>query len=185
MEYPTHFVDAIQVVPDVLPQSTCDAFISRFHQEDARQKRQLVPDHLSFTQLTINHVWPELVPSLALMFRQLAQHYAQTMQLQHVWPAGEALEAFRIKRYLPTGADYFREHLDVQDYASAKRFLVMFAYLNTVEDGGETTFPRWGVSIKPKVGSVLLFPPGPPYVHAGEAPISGPKFILSTYCHYV
>ena len=60
----------------------------------------------------------------------------------------------------------------------------MFFYLNTVEEGGETSFPNLEMKIKPKQGSVLCFPPLWMYPHLGEQPISNDKYIIGTYLHY-
>jgi hypothetical protein len=55
-------------------------------------------------------------------------------------------------------------------------------YLNDVEEGGETVFE--GFIIKPKIGSMLVFPPLWLFPHRGNPPISNTKYILSTYLHY-
>ena len=42
-------------------------------------------------------------------------------------------EAIRMKKYMPNNIDEFKEHVDVGDYASARRFLVFFLYLDDNE----------------------------------------------------
>ena len=81
--------------------------------------------------------------------------------------------------------DQFKDHVDVGDYNSARRFLVMFLYLNTVEVGGQTTFPRLGESVSPQTGRVLMFPANWQYRHAGLPPESDKKYIVGTYLHYL
>jgi hypothetical protein len=76
----------------------------------------------------------------------------------------------------------FDTHVDVQDYASARRYLAFLWYLNDVEDGGKTVFT--GLTIAPKRGTLIVFPPLWMFPHKGEPPISGPKYILSGYLHY-
>src|SRR5262249_5516719 len=71
---------------------------------------------------------------------------------------------YQIQRYLPNGVDGFAWHADARDAASCHRFLAMIAYLNTVDEGGATEFRAQGVSIAPRAGSVLWFPPGFEYV---------------------
>ena len=34
----------------------------------------------------------------------------------------------------------------------------MFLYLNNVEEGGETNFPKLKISVKPKIGRAVLWP---------------------------
>ena len=54
-------------------------------------------------------------------------------------------------------------------------------YLN--DSDGETYFPEHDVTIHPKCGKVLVFPPTWEYPHAGLPP-TNTKYILSTYIHY-
>ena len=89
-----------------------------------------------------------------------------------------------MKRYLPNDKDEFQEHVDVGDYASARRFLVFFLYLNDNE-GGETSFSEYGLKVKPKTGSLLMFPPTWTYLHTGHKPIKLPKYIIGSYLHYL
>jgi len=63
--------------------------------------------------------------------------------------------------------------------------MVVFLYLNDVEEGGETYFPQLDVSITPKRGRALMFPANWMYFHQGKKPISNPKYIIGTYLHYI
>ena len=105
--------------------------------------------------------------------------------VERMFPEEFAYEMFRMKRYEPNGVDEFNDHVDVGNHASAKRFLVFFLYLNEPE-GGETDFPQRGVTITPKTGSLLMFPPMWTHLHAGRK-VTGdvPKYILGSYLHYV
>jgi hypothetical protein len=58
----------------------------------------------------------------------------------------------------------------------------MFWYLNDVEEGGETIFDIGEeVTVKPKAGNVVCFPPYYLFPHKGCTPISGPKYVVSSY----
>ena len=98
------------------------------------------------------------------------------------FPEQNNFEQFRIKRYNTDGNDAFDTHVDVSDYASARRFLSFMWYLNDVNEGGETIFDD--LTIKPKTGTMIIFPPLWMYPHKGVAPISNTKYIMSTYLHY-
>ena len=54
-------------------------------------------------------------------------------------------------------------------------------YLNAVAEGGETEFVDLGIKSSAETGKLLMFPPYWMYRHAGCSPVSGPKYILSTY----
>jgi prolyl 4-hydroxylase len=85
-----------------------------------------------------------------------------------------------LKRYRPGGDESFQQHFD-SIHEVCNRYLVMLWYLNDVATGGETTFAKLGLSVSPRTGRLLMFPPYWMYQHAGLPPVSGDKYILSTY----
>jgi prolyl 4-hydroxylase len=85
-----------------------------------------------------------------------------------------------LKRYRPAAGERFQLHFD-SIYSVASRYLVMLWYLNDVREGGATRFPQLGISVPPRAGRLLIFPPYWMYQHEGVPPESGDKFILSTY----
>jgi hypothetical protein len=50
-------------------------------------------------------------------------------------------------------------------------------YLNDNYEGGELNFPNQGIRIKPKAGSIVIFPSVPPFVHESTKIISGTKYM--------
>jgi hypothetical protein len=106
------------------------------------------------------------------------------------WPENFGYEQLRMKRYLPNDQDEFKFHVDVQDYASARRFLVYFWYLNDVEEGGQTAFQLnrgqpVKLKVQPRTGRLLMFPPLWTHPHVAFKPVGGPKYIVGGYLHYV
>lgn len=65
------------------------------------------------------------------------------------------------------------------NFLEYQRFLVYTIYLNDIEDGGETAFLYQDVKIKPKKGTLCLFPADFSYVHKGIPPIRETKYILT------
>ena len=115
------------------------------------------------------------------------QFYRKEFKIIDVqFPKKYGLEELRIKKYLPNDSDEFSIHVDADDKESAKRMVSYLFYLNDVGVGGETVFglrEEW--TIKPKQGNLLMFPPLWTHPHKGKKPISGPKYILTTYINYV
>jgi hypothetical protein len=66
----------------------------------------------------------------------------------------------------------------------AKRVLVYSIYLNTVEDGGETEFLYQSQRVKPVKGRIVIWPAGFPYVHRGNPPLSGEKYIVTSWISF-
>ena len=89
----------------------------------------------------------------------------------------------KLKRYLPNDKDQFGPHVDSVNADSALRFLVFFIYLND-NDRGETSFPQLGLGSPCKKGSLLMFPPLWPWLHAGAKPVNTPKYMVGSYLHY-
>ena len=85
---------------------------------------------------------------------------------------------------MPNDYDEFKPHVDVNSKPTSTRFLVFFIYLSDNEEG-KTTFPQLDKYAECKKGSMLMFPPMWPWLHAGTKPINEPKYIMQTYLHYV
>lgn len=181
--------DLIRSYPGVLSPAQCQQLVDGFEAADGHIIQS--GEGLSFTELNLTQHWQAghdlafqaLLPMFEAYSRDLGIGATQ-------WPEELAFEELRIKAYQPGGRDRFDPHVDVGDHASSRRFLAALLYLNDVEEGGETEFLPWGGDHTrrawfPHAGTLLLFPPLWPWLHAGRPPISGPKWILTTYLHYL
>ena len=95
-------------------------------------------------------------------------------------PNSSAFADLVLKRYRPNSAERFQLHFDAINHL-ANRYLVLLWYLNDVEHGGGTRFPRLDIEVTARAGRLLMFPPYWMYQHEGLPPQSGDKYILSTY----
>ena len=59
-------------------------------------------------------------------FNTFIENYAKEFKITNNWPEQYGWEQIRFKKYEVNNKDEFKEHVDVMDYASAKRFLVFF-----------------------------------------------------------
>ena len=66
-------------------------------------------------------------------------------------------------------------------YQESGRAFVFSIYLNDVEEGGETEFLNFSKRIKPKTGRIVIWPAAFPYLHRGNPPLSGEKYILTSW----
>ena len=171
----------------------CDEIITRFEKHTEQQEDTVLEELRSFKEINItaHEEWKDIQDKLLdLMQYNLGKYMTQFDIDPKAWPEQVGYEMFRMKRYLPNDRDEFRYHVDVQNYATARRFLVYFFYLNDVEEGGETAFQHNRKSpiltkVKPVKGRLLMFPPLWTHPHIGMKPISGPKYIIGGYLHYV
>lgn len=111
--------------------------------------------------------------------RRLADYNAATGLAIDI-PRAPSVADLILKRYRPATDEQFQLHFDSIG-ALANRYLVFLWYLNDVASGGETVFPQLDLAIVPRTGRLLVFPPYWMYQHAGLPPVSGEKYILSTY----
>ena len=124
-------------------------------------------------------------------FLSIVDTYKKDVSIHHTqWPKNMMWEEFRMKRFLvgdgSKESEQFGLHTDVNSHAAAKRVLILMVYLNDDFGGGETVFPHYGDAIKPKKGSILIFPPLWMYLHRGNPPLAPgyAKYFLMTYLNY-
>ena len=65
------------------------------------------------------------------------------------------------------GGGYHTWHYENGSYYFAQREVTWMAYLNDIDDGGETEFLYQKRRIKPTAGTVVMFPAGYTHVHRG------------------
>lgn len=90
-------------------------------------------------------------------------------------------EPLRIKKYDIGGQ--FSWHIDCNSAQNQTRCLAIQWYFNTVAEGGHTEFQDQAMSIKPEEGRLAFFPVGWTYRHRGAPPLSGPKYVCTTFIH--
>jgi len=182
----------VRTYDQALPADVCDLIIDRFEHDRLHQQETDLKGHRHFTEInvTASDGWQDVHQMILNSVSECVYLYRTDLNLDsRLWPVKYGFEQIRIKRYEPNGLDAFHYHVDVGDYYSARRFLVCFFYLNTVEKGGETSFyldpnHRW-LTIKPERGRAVLFPPTWTFPHAGEKTLSGNKYIIGSYLHYL
>lgn len=181
-------LDYVKVYDDLLDIDTCKKLITSFEKSSNLHERYENNKSPQFTQLNITthqltvgqHLHQNLIQqSVAGLFR-----YRNELNITKEFPEEYSFEHFRMKKYSHVHEDEFREHVDVHDYLSAKRFLVFFFYLNDVESGGETYFPKLDFHVTPKAGRCLIFPPLWLFPHCGMMASGTDKYIVGSYLHY-
>ena len=181
-----NLADYIRVYDDALTADFCGRLVAGFEQSIAEQFRngRDVHDALNksaWTEVDIGRVADEAFLGffLAQIDASLAR-YNRDVPLTIPVPVRPRTDRLILKRYRPGGEESFQPHFDSID-AVCGRFMVFLWYLNDVEQGGETQFCDLGIKVAPRTGRLLMFPPYWMFQHAGLPPVSGDKYILSTY----
>lgn len=89
-------------------------------------------------------------------------------------------QTYQIQKTKP-GQGYHVWHCEADCISSASRIAVPIVYLNDVEEGGETEFLYQNMRVAPKRGTVVLFPASFTHTHRGNPPLSGDKYIVTTW----
>lgn len=173
--------DLIGVYHNVVEPSECariiEAFEARIH---------LTQDHdtpgYKFLQLDCNETdLKDLAWQFVGHVEPYLRAYIKELGLEEFLEI-KAFENVRIKKYRAGSDDRFKIHIDAANRESAVRTLVFILYLN--DNDGETAFPMVGRSVKPKAGSLVVFPPFWMFPHVGQPPTTGDKFIMMSAVHH-
>lgn len=178
----TKLTDLIQVYDDVINEENCKQLIE-IYKKNRKHQQIHKTDGYRFRQLSLNQV-PETVEIAKRFAKHLIPFYENYFTVVGFkdYVNINAFEEVRIKHYVRNSDDEFKTHVDVVDNASASRFLVTILYLN--DNDGITEFPQLGMSVKPKTGRVIMFPPLWMYPHRGATPTDNDKYIMMTSLRY-
>ena len=121
----------------------------------------------------------------------IERRISDLMGIEQTWG-----ETFQGQRYLPgqefqghydwfdTSADYWRKETRV----GGQRSWTAMAWLNEVEEGGETRFSQLGIGFPPTAGSLLMWnnarpdgTPNPAVLHAGMPVVRGVKYVITKW----
>ena len=170
--------DYIRVYPGIIPLSLCNRLIERFA---LCEPEILDNENHKFKQVNLvknRATFEQEIKDLALIFSRTVNDYIKELDIKH-FPTRWGYEEFRLKEY--SQGDYFNEHVDANDYPTARRFLSIFAYLNV---NGGTNFECKDVDVD-RPGTIVIFPPLWLYPHYGVVKPEGKKYFLGTYLHYL
>jgi hypothetical protein len=178
------------IYDDVLSEEFCEDVIRRF-ESDARKVKGMTGsgahgvvffNDTATTEIllwTHSEGWEDVNNAIEQSLKHCLKQYMS--RWGRAFPIGVYPEEPRITRYRK-GEGFLAWHSD-NIGRSPTRVITAIWYLNTVERGGETDYRWQGATVKPKVGRLLLCPVGWPFLHRGNPPESGPKYILITQLH--
>lgn len=103
-------------------------------------------------------------------------------------------ESFQVLRY--DVGQFYRAHHDYggedRGLACGPRILTFFLYLSDVDGGGETSFPKLNIDVKPKKGKALLWPSTVSHspssvdsrtLHEAKIVTAGVKYAANSWIH--
>ena len=147
-----------------------------FEQAPVTQKQ----DQQYFAGTKNMSVWWEDLKSLIVNLDMACNHYIKTTG------ADTSYDSFlftdmKIQKTLPTEG-YHVWHIEHgKGFSNEPRAFVFSVYLNDIKEGGETEFLHFSKRVQPKTGRIVIWPAAFPYVHRGNPPLSGEKYILTSW----
>ena len=107
--------------------------------------------------------------------------YGETIQGQR-YTQGQEFKAH--PDWFPAGTAYWEQ----ERHRFGQRSITAMAYLNQVEGGGATSFPKLGIAIQPRPGMLLIWNnadehgvPNPYTLHAGTPVVKGTKYVITKW----
>ena len=170
------------------PFSLCDDLITYFESNVAAQKAgvtglgrdlsakdridiSIAPNQL---ELPGNEVFKTYVNSLFACYKD---YLAQWPFLEQI---GQNLEMgkFNLGRY-QRGQHFQKMHAERSGLGSLHRVLAWMTYLNDVDEGGETYFDHYNLTIKPRKGVTLIWPAEWTHAHKGNVLLGESKYMIT------
>ena len=141
-------------------------------------KNDLATD-LDFTNLT---VWKDELKNLLVNFDLALKMYENSTNIkQYVGVNDLQYTCLKIQKTLPKQGYHVWHTEHGPSYDNMRRVLAFSIYLNDVKEGGETEFLNQSIRVQPKTGRIAIWPASFPYVHRGNPPLKGEKYILTSW----
>jgi hypothetical protein len=182
----------IGVYDGYISEKECDNAIRLFENQNKQNKTltRLADDQAPITQKQDTQffasrenvdVWCDELKTLIVNFDLCWKHYATNTGAEEAYQCPFHYTNLKIQKTLPTEG-YHVWHVEYnKGYHHESRAFVYSIYLNDVEEGGETEFLHFSKRVKPKKGRIVIWPAAFPYLHRGNPPLSGEKYILTSW----
>ena len=168
----------IGIYENAISHEWCDKVIDYFEKAEKYSNRVTV----SFTRDKACGLWynkgliNEFKNSLVPVYEKYIDKYP--------WVPGREglfITDYKIQKTLPTEG-YHVWHIEHgKGHDNEARAFVFSIYLNDVKEGGETEFLHFSKRVQPKTGRIVIWPAAFPYLHRGNSPLSGKKYILTSW----
>jgi len=127
-------------------------------------------------------VWASTMKPLIHNFDQALLEYEKKTGIKQAYNVDHfKYTGLKIQKTLP-GEGYHLWHVEHNPgFLHEGRAMAYIIFLNDVKEAGETEFLHQKMRVKPKKGRIVIWPAGFPFVHRGNPPLSGEKYILTSW----
>lgn len=175
----------VSVIPKCIPESLSDLFLNL-----PREISQATTGYQDRQSTNLDHRvtnWITLPPEIRENTTQSITNLYNTNLINTYKKNIKFVEAPQFLHYNVGGK--YDVHNDSEDYVDGKltrvcdRDITILIYLNDNYTGGELEFPGWGVTFKPKAGTLIAFPSYVEFSHRVHPITDGERFtIVSWIC---
>tara|TARA_R110000787_G_scaffold177344_2_gene289331 strand:+ start:965 stop:1555 length:591 start_codon:yes stop_codon:yes gene_type:complete len=127
------------------------------------------------------NIWWSSFKTLIFNFDIAFKDYLKNTGAGDVYGGPFHFTQLKLQKTLPTEGFHVWHIEHGKGFEMEPRAFVFSIYLNDVEEGGETEFLHFSKRVKPKTGRIVIWPAAFPYVHRGNPPLSGEKYILTSW----
>lgn len=188
--YPRDFV---QVTENVFSKEFCDNCIAfmdnavsggfaRSRQQDGHAATLIKDDQIFLAEIPMEYYPCQLLREFNEIFwGPIYNDYAKTYGiLNNMNKHGVFSSKFQ---KTSVGGGYHEWHFE-QSNDDPRRILAWILYLNDVDDGGETEFLYQSLRVKPKQGTMVVWPAYFTHTHRGNPPLTGDKYVATGWVEY-
>ena len=191
-ERTVNITNFIGVYDNYIPELDCNLAIKLFEDQN---KFNRTLNRITFEQASILqkqdqqffagsnnlNVWWEELKSMMMNFDLAWNHYVKNTGADDAYGSAFHFTGMKLQKTLPTEG-YHVWHIEHSPrFDDLARAFVFSIYLNDVEEGGETEFLHFSKRVQPKKGRIVIWPATFPYLHRGNPPLSGEKYILTSW----
>jgi hypothetical protein len=192
MEKTVNITNFIGVYDNYITKDECDKAIKLYEEEN---KFNRTINRIGFEKASVLdkqdqqffgtgeniEIWWDNLKIMMLNFEMAWKHYIQCTGAGDAYGVPFHFTCLKIQKTLPTEG-YHLWHIEHgKGFDNEPRAFAFSIYLNDVEEGGETEFLNFSKRVKPKAGRIVIWPAAFPYVHRGNSPLSGEKYILTSW----
>lgn len=185
----------IGVFDNFIPPGQCENIIKMYQEEEkanrvySRFTHERVDGYhkkdSSFDLRPSVHMLKDQVKDIIVNFDMALRQYFFETNVDAVVDSGYGFKytVIKVQKTLPKEGYHVwhTEWGEGMGFEGFTRWLVFSIYLNDVEEGGETEFLHFSKRVKPKRGRIVIWPAHFPYVHRGNPPLSGEKYIMTSW----
>jgi hypothetical protein len=181
--------DCIFYVKGLLTEDLCRTAIENYQRDPRRHPGYTVGsrgENKSYDEVKVSTdlgidsegVWTAIHEQLHQTVSRVVLSIAAQFPSLRVWPLRTT--GYKIQHYRKNEG-HFKWHFDALGPGAWERQLALVIFLNSVAEGGETSFHRHNLRVRPVAGDALLFPTFWTHMHCGEIPRSEDKYIVSSF----